>query len=850
MMNKKNSFWLLLVTLAIDCLLMDEASAQNSVPLQNIALGKNVVIDPPARYGLMKSDDPRQLTDGKFATGDAQLWTRLGAMTWSHVNPVTMTIDLGSVQPISGVSYSTGANKPSRIFWPESILVGVSEDNKTWHFAGDLVKASANPPGDGSSHTLFQYKTTGWKVKGRYVSLGVTQKLFTVTDEIEVFRGQGQWLDQPLGEETFSSMKELAQRQSSTRFARARIASDIAQVRQAVRQSALSPVRQRPLLSQLDQCAAELPGMPLVSANFRTIFPFNEIHRRVFAVYGKLLAAEKIAPLTLWQQQRYGWLPLFSRPQSTRPELKFSMLGNQHRSDALLLTNASGSDMTVNLTANEPAGGMKAGWLQVAQVEFTDTVEDVAVADALVPLKPDAANSYSVTVPAGMTRKVWFTANSSLVPAGKHEAAITVKAPSIETIVPLSLRVAGFDMMRPRLGLTMWDYSSAPGGVPFGVTKQNQPQIIELMRSHYVDTAWSNEWGVRFGSLVTAKDFDANNKLINADFSRLKQWREQWPDARRYFIFLGSVESKPNFAGAKMGTPAFNARLGNWSKALLDYLPEIGLKPEQLALCIVDEAHSEAEDAIIEAWARAIKQAAPQLQVFTDPMWRTPETNKNQAALQLPDIICVKPPVYFNGSQETQQYFKDLQSQGKDLWFYKCSGPVRLFEPQQYYRTQAWLAFAAGAKGHGFWSFTDAGNAISSWNEYSISRQSFTPAFIDDESVNSSLHWEAVRDGMQDSEELAMLRDAIEQAQDAILKAKAQKVLDEAIQAVAENWKNSSGVTAEDIKVLPPYRAEIEKHRRVSLGDWRLRYDPDLIDQQADRVREMLIVLQARSVKN
>jgi hypothetical protein len=142
---------------------------------------------------------------------------------------------------------------------------------------------------------------------------------------------------------------------------------------------------------------------------------------------------------------------------------------------------------------------------------------------------------------------------------------------------------------------------------------------------------------------------------------------------------------------------------------------------------------------------------------------------------------------------------------------------VRLFFPQNYYRDQAWRVFSIGGRGMGFWAFCDISGAPTAWNDYQIPT-SYSPAFLDKTTVYNSVHWNAVREGVEDFEELAMLRDAIGKSSNRAAKTQAQAVLDDAVKTI----------TATD-----------------STAFWQKETAPDQVDQQLQKVRSILEKLNA-----
>jgi hypothetical protein len=776
-----------LAACAFSCALIPGARAQPA----NIALGKTVTFSTPPNYALCTDpDDDKQLTDGLYSSqGNLQeaedtsaIWVQKGTVGWRELKSVAITIDLGAVQPISGVSYSTAA-RPSDVQWPLSIYMAVSDDNITWRYAGDLVLLSRRnglPPATG--HHNFRYVTHDLRTKGRYISFGVIVRgLYSFVDEIEVYKGDDAWLNQPPQGAVIPAMKEHLAGSAVTLAAQRRLDTDSMDIRVLLKNSSLSAAQKNTLSARLDKDAVAAAQMKPLPIDFKTILPLNETHRDILAVHGAVLKSQGFAPLTVWKQHRYDYLPLLAKPAATNAaQVNFSMLGNQFRSDNLLLTNADEKPQNITLQLKSLPPGAREGWLKVYSVAWTDTIESTPVPSALMPVQ--AQNGvYRLDIPAGMTRKVWFTVDSSKVPAGQSRSTLAVNGAGQSVAVPFILDISKVAMKTPRFSVGMWDYTNGKGAN--GITPENRVAAIEVMRSHFVDTPWAT--GAALPRPVAASFDAAGNLQDKLDFSTFDEWVALWPGARNYFVFAAVSDS---FAGAKMDSPEFSARVGSWAKALSSHMRELGKNPKQLGLLLVDEPHTDAQDEIIVAWAKAINAVSPELTLFEDPVWPRPDQAKTQDAFTQVDILCAHLALYVTGGEPVQTFYEKLRLQGKTLWLYQTYGPARLFDPQQYYRYQAWHAFAAGATGQGFWAFGDLGGAPTSWNSYSETGISYAPAFLDKATVIGSVHWDAVREGVEDYEELAMLKDAIRSSKNAAWKAQAQQVLDDAVQAVTAPW--------------------------------------------------------------
>lgn len=789
----------------------------------NIALDKPVTVSTPSTEPYTPDKNPAQLSDGKYAGSEydeenktSTLWVQRGALTWRVAkNPLVITIDLGKITPISGVSYSTAAGTAG-VQWPSFIGILVSDDAKSWHFSGDLVSLSRKnkiPPLTG--YSKFRFVTHDLKAKGRYVALTIVQAPYTVTDEIEIYKGDDAWPDLPREGQGFESLDAASiNKIVESGFTQRRVAIDIQDIRKAVTSAALPDARKSTFLQRLDKAEQENETLPAGDANIKTILPINSTHRSVMAIYGELLAAQGVAPLRIWKLHRYAWLPFVATPEkNANDEINIRMLKNELRSDALLLTNASGTEKTITLRLDNPPKNAKPGWLQLESAVWMDTYQGSPVADALLPLS-EKKGEYLVTIPAGFTGEVWFTVDSSKIGSGDYRSTFSIGGQKVS----FRLSVSKLAMQRPRMSLTMWDNAdsvSLTNGVSRGITPKNKASALAMMKSHFVDAPWADRPILPWPK---AEDFDAQNHLnATLDFSAFDQWIAEWPNARIYFIFINAREKEP-FAGAQPGTPDFDARLGAYAKVLSTHMTKLGLKPEQLSLLIHDEpgTRGDWQDDVVADWSHAIHSGAPQLSIVSDPVWKRPDLQKNQAAFSNMNILIPNTQIYEYSPPEVKEFYQRQRMAGKELWLYSATGPVRLFDPQKYYRAQAWRVFSLGGRGMGFWAFNDIGGAPTAWNDYQIPT-SYSPAFLDKNIVYNSVHWNAVQEGVEDFEALAMLRDAIQNSRNNAIKSRAQTVLDEAVKMVIATGSTTF---------------------------WQKETAPALVDQQLQKVREMLEKMQ------
>ncbi|MEN6357659.1 MAG: discoidin domain-containing protein [Armatimonadota bacterium] len=754
------------------------AQADNSSQPVNIALGCPVTFDPAPNYSLCKDpDDAKQLTDGVYHPDF--LWGQRGSVGWQGVSPVLMTIDLGKVQPIGAISYSTAANFGVGVFWPSAVIVAVSDDNITWHFAGDLmVRTKTDAPSLRNGYVAHRFVSDDPKTRGRYVRLAVANKSYVMVDEIEVCKGQDEYLNvQPSGE-VIADIKTFAQQMPCRSAIKRRVAADIRAVKAELDASNIAASKKSRYAAALKNIADNIDTLPEPAPADKLIMPYCSEHAQVFAVYGAILSSRGLPPLFAWKKPRYEYVGPCDCPKSPPKDtgLSIDMMRQERRSESFLITNASEKPVSVNLSVKGLHGSPNPAWIKISSVPWTDTAEYIPVAAAL-PDDHYTKGGYPVSIPAGMTRKIWITVDSSKLASSRYKGILVIDG-ARRIKLPFDLNVSRVAMIQPGLSVCMWDYTD--GDKDRGLTQKNMSQAIKLMREGFVDSPWGQPVVLPWPKV---EDFDSNNKLKAAlSFDNLDKWVNRWHGASNYFVFAYVGDS---FAGAKAGEAAFDARVSEWSRLIAGHVKSLGISPKRFGLHLIDEPSSDAQAQLFVQWAKAIKSGAPDLCVFSDPWYPNPETGVQHDAFLLMDVVC---PQLCEKNSETTSYMKyyiTRRSSEQALWFYRAWGPTRIYDPYRYYRMLAWYAFKYGAQGIGSWSFGDIGtynpaSGGNSWNEFGVDGQSFTPVFIASDDVTDGIHWQAMQEGVEDYACLSMLKDAATKTKNMALKAQAERVLAEA----------------------------------------------------------------------
>ena len=722
----------------------------------NLALGKSYQLDPAPNYALCTDPgDATQLTDGQYVEG--YFWTQMGTVGWQGKSPVWITIDLEASQPISGLSFNTAAGVAG-VDWPAGILILVSGDGTNWNYAGDLVTLSAkssSPPD--SVYSVHRYQTTELATHGRFVRLMVIPSgTFVFVDEIEVYAGAPSLMQEPAPGPVITDMVAFYNLTCVEIGLRRRLRNDHSAVAAELASGNFGDLGVQPLqneVAELDSIYAAIPSASVDSPEtFTTVFPMNDLHRRIFAVQAAVWRATGLSGLVLWQSNRWEMLSPTGIPVPGNAVVDVATMSNEYRADAFNVSNAGETNAQVTLVLDGLPGGDNPDYVTVYEVPFTDTKSGVPVAAALVPLTATGGR-YQLQIPPGLTRQVWITFHPTNVPAGTYSGQVVVESSGITNQVSVRLKIYPFRLPdQPTLHLGGWDYTDCD--YIYGLTPENRDVLIRTLREHFVDSPWATS------SVLATGQYDASGRMIQPpDPTAFRAWLGRWPNAGLYCVF---ANVRTNFAGLAMGTPAFQQAVGGWINWWVEQLKQWGIEPQQLCLLLVDEPNTAGQDQIIVEYARVIRQAQPRVVIWEDPAWQNPSMASPEL-LDVSQVLCPHLPTWIDAGSSFADFYLQLEEAGHRLWFYSARGPARLLDPYNYYRLQAWFCWKHGAEGSAFWSFSDS-NGASSWSEYPARLGAYTPLFLDAQTVTTGKHMEAIREGVEDYEYLRMLSDRLQQA--------------------------------------------------------------------------------------
>jgi hypothetical protein len=743
----------LMLYATISALLIIASTPLSAAAIENAARNAPYTLWPAPNYHRCTDpNDKIQLTDGERTSG--YFWVQQGTVGWQRPLFVSITVDLEEITPIQGASFRTAAGKAG-VEWPVAIHVQVSNDGEHYFDQGNLIDLDDSDEPLSDDYAVRQFTTTKLKTPGRYVRfLIIPGGPYVFVDEIEVFRGPDAFLRAEHTGQPADDANEFVAQYRFLNGVQRRFRQDIHALGQTIRSSSIPETRKNSLLERLEIVRARLEQVDIrPQPDFRTILPLCAQHADLFRIQADLWRTQGHPPLTARTARTWDPLGLFDPTSQLDTPIEIHTMRKEYRSGAFNLSNATDAPMRASIRFDGLPESPTPSYITLHRVSWTDTRSGQVVASALPEVEP-YTDGWKIEILPGLTQQIWLTFHVVDQPAGSHVGRVVV-TPENGDAVALPVRLTIYPLRFPdqtTLWLGGWSYTDGEGSR--GVTPQNRPQLLDHLQSRFVNAPWAVPQIMRSFELV-----EEDPPRFKLDTKRFDDWLTQWPDARTYMVFLAIGET---FVGAQMGTEPFNQRVGAWISAWVSHLKTKSVRPDQLALLLVDEPRRHEQDEIIIAWAKAIKKAEPDVVIWEDPIYHDPRKGQSEM-FDVCDVVCPNRPRWLEARALNDDFYLAQRDRGKTLQLYSCSGPAKLLDPYSYYRLQAWHCWQIGANGSYFWAFGDNGNT-SSWNQYVAGGSDYAPMFLDDHSVTPAKQMEAIRESVEDYEYFVMLRQATDHA--------------------------------------------------------------------------------------
>jgi hypothetical protein len=498
--------------------------------------------------------------------------------------------------------------------------------------------------------------------------------------------------------------------------------------------------------------------------------PLSTAHQQMYEVAAEAERASGSPTFVAWATNPWERLRPLDRPLDTETAtLSTALMPGEQRALALNVRSTATTDSRYWIQVD--AGGLRADAVQIYQVNWTgNDRSDWAAAE--LEFLGDASSTREGSILPGVTRQIWLQIRPDVAAAAGRfsgEVSLGVNGGEIAEI-SLDIRIFKTRFVRPTMHFGGWDYSFGDNDA---LRDTNRSQFIEHLQTRYVDTPWQQRSTSR---ILHWDNLDANgNATTPFDTSAMERWLSQWPNARRFRVYLKVAD---DIAGIPVTDSRFTHAVASWAQAWATVIRGLDKSPEQFDLLLVDEPQTNEQFRTTETWAKAIRQSGAGFRIWTDLVSLNPVAIPNGVFDAVDTVAVYLGLAELHDAAAHQSWARTYAERGKALEIYAFDGPARRLDPYTYYRLTPWRAFFIGATAVSFWSFADTG-ASPSDNEFAADGINYSPLFVSDEVVRSGKHMEAAAEGIQDTLYLDMLKQVARSHADDTTRLRAQQLLDE-----------------------------------------------------------------------
>ena len=405
--------------------------------------------------------------------------------------------------------------------------------------------------------------------------------------------------------------------------------------------------------------------------------------------------------------------------------------GSEQESACVGLLNLGTTDREVTVSLD--------GDPRVVPFLYAEQAEKILAADGSIVFDPLLVLDQGVlTASSQQASYLWIQADLRQIPPGSYYVSLTIRDQTQTTIatVPISLNVADLKLSASRSPAAVnWAYTT---DLPIW----NLPQkCIDDLSGHGINVFVIPPSFIPSPRLDGTWDAAAAQALAN----QVSLFRGKG----MILLYLGwgggggpSWLDVSNSQTASAQAQAITV----WLQNLVQTMSNSGLDLSGWAIYPLDEPHG-SQTAVLLQLAKWFKQANPIVRIYANPITTSSDgTSLDELAMLDPYIDQWQPEISFAGGAG-QRYFSNLSRQ---WWVYSVPNmPAKTASPWTDYRLLAWQGWLIGAKGIGFWSYSDT-QGTSAWDDFDGRRPDFAVVYESSGGPVSSRRWEGFRKGLED----------------------------------------------------------------------------------------------------
>lgn len=658
---------------------------------QNIALNKSYTLSSSPNYvHSVPSSAKTSLTDGVYTKG--HFWTQSTTVGWQG-RQVTITIDLGSIQPIGEITFNTARKTDVSANFPQNIYIFLSVDSINYQYEGDAADTPDNLPG---RYLVKKFVLNGIQKSARYVILRIIpQGKLIFCDEIEVLKGKK---DVPvIG--NINSLDLAVDSLKSLEYNRKRL---------------IQINRKQELLNDgnIDHhfsIASKLQNKTITDNELTII---ENILRKGHASdlmrkFNTLFIVEKYNP--------WDTLNEFHDPKEASGNLyyQFLMPGNGVEYGSFVITNNSTSKERFLFNVVNPFP--KTINVELFAIPYVPSADFIKVPDPLITIKPD------IVIAPGVSQMFLFRLTG--INTGSGKSHIVIQHTGNEINIDIDWRIVNLPYIKSdQLNSNVWAYLNYP------MLKDRQSEAARDLEEHHVN------------SFVIPPTILP--KMTTTDYSSFVNYISNFKNVKNYFLFMdySTANSRNGYRGGEFMSAEWKNKFITWYNGISKSIHDSGFPDALIYLYPYDEIRkNDFND--FKNFVRWAKISIPGIKFYAT----LSRKESIDSLLGLVDIAQI--PL-------NPDLFKQLPAHHCEVWIYSGGTPSRSLSPYSFYRLMAWKAYANDVKGIGFWNYADEGNpGRSNLITNALLNPSSSYSVVYDGTVKeiiSSRRWEAFKLGIED----------------------------------------------------------------------------------------------------
>jgi len=724
----------------------------------------------PAPNAPPTGNDPALLTDGfAWSTPGYTMWGET-ACGWVWQVYVSISWNWSTLKAIGEIGIHMAGPGRAGYYTPYQIRVLILNASDEWIDIGDMIQEYDNEYVEAFEGAWMRMDVA---CAGKGLKLLVIPHTSFAVDEIECI--EGSVFDSPDGTEVTDDEAWITTVKIQAGASR-RFATDEAGIEAAIEASDLSGAEQAIAKARVQTALAACYG---TGESGVTLLPLSDEHEALYAAQGAFWADLDRAGLTVEQVNPFDDVDLYRAPPPAS-STRIRAHGLAGETAYVALNFYAPAETEVEFYFDGVTDAATPSYIAAYRAVLSDTWSGKAVAHLLMPITP--TTKWTLTCPAGQVQQVILAVD--LANRASETGTIAIEADSVGIDLEIAFAAdvcnpanySGGDTFKVKL----WDYCM-PGDSQTAWLGTARAEILALLRS--------------YGILPRA------SYSAVSDPSKIAGWIDEYPDADRYYV-LAQYAISLTEAEAKAKVVA-----------VVDAFRNKGIDPSKVYFIPYDEPNTAEEQAQCIELSTWIKEAEPDVRIFCNPSYATPEDHADVFAV----CDAVYPAITHWSAEQTAYY----QSLGKELGVYTSGNDSA--NNHTLYRSKAWWAHdiedgCNAVDGYGYWSVVQLNSTESSWRTYEARGNSRSQLFIAEDQMELAKPLLAVHQMMMDYALLSALRSAALAIGNPAA-ASGTSIIADLVTALKTQW--TAGVDAGTISadVAGPYR-----DREPAQGEYTFPY--------------------------